>query len=261
MKVTLLTALAVAALTGCQQSFTSPAPVQAAVQKPAPPPPATAKDWKDAVVATYKETEKKDEGDGVYTAWACFDPEGVDPPKFNKDGKKIPCGEQGMKLTRDGFRKVSFFHPPSTTFNDLVGKYIGGVYLGSYISLTDCGAPKYFLRAKFDGKSWIFMNTVAVMVHGEIVMERDFKDGQVKRDVEHGRIEERYDFVATDNDIAGVQKMIDAADVKLRITGDKGYVSLDPKQVESLKDDARRMKRVFEKLSKAVAGKIPPSCT
>jgi hypothetical protein len=260
MKLILFTALAMAALAGCQQSSTSPAPAQpAAVQTP-PTPPATAKVWKDAVVATYKESDKKDEGDGVYTAWVCFDPEGVAPPKFNKDGRKIPCGEQGMKLTRDGFRKISFFHPPSTTFNDLVGQYTGGVYLGSYISLSDCGAPKYHLRPKFDGKSWIFMNKIAIMVDGEIVMERDFKDGKVMREVEHGRIEERFDFLATDQDVAGLQKVIDSTDVKLRITGDKGYVSLDQKQVDSLKDDARRMKRVFEKLSKAVAGKIPPSC-
>jgi hypothetical protein len=240
------------ALAACDQARDpqSPAPVIAASTAKPQVPSLTAEDWRAAVAGTYVESMKRDEGDGVYTAVACFEKKA--------DGK---CAK-GATIRRDGFRKLTFFESSGSGLSDIAHGLWRNTMLTSYVSLPDCALPVHFMRVDYIGESWLFMNKVAVMVDGVVVLERDLPAQKVDRNVGRTSLtSERLDFVATHDEEVAIQKVLQGKEVMVRITGEKGYVSLKAKDIDSLKKDVEQTRDIQERLTKAVEGKLPARCS
>ncbi|MGB6056315.1 MAG: hypothetical protein WBG17_13875 [Burkholderiaceae bacterium] len=244
----ILAVAVLAVLFGCGQKA-NPEPEVVAepakVEEPAPPPvpAATPEEWKAALLATYKEDNVEDKGDGITGFTACF--------ALKEDGK---CKTLSL-ASRDAFRKLRFYKSGwlSATGN-------GCPYVNSYVSVPDNDVPVLFLNPCYFSKDgWLFMEKVAIMVDGEVVLERNFDDHGVKRDAESYGVQEDYHFVATDADLQALRKISPASKVLVRLTGKKGYVSVKPKDAEEFKKEIINALYIFDTIKSAVSGHLPPA--
>lgn len=237
-----------AALAGCDKPANTTGAPAATAPVAAPPPNITAQDWTAAVAGAYVASKKESKDDGITEFLACFDDVSSGSAKCN----------MFMFGKRDAFRKVTHFTPAWT---QLAGSG-GAPYVGSYLAVPDCKEPVVFIASHFWGRSWLFMSKVAVMVDGELVLERDFKDqhSSVRREIYPGGVEEDFHFVANPQDRAGLAKLVPAKELAVRISGDKGYVTVGRNDLGHMRQDADAVQHAFDKLMKAVDGKIPANC-
>ena len=198
------------------------------------------------MTSTYVESSKKSEGDGVTTFMACF----------NDPSTPAKC----MFGKRDAFRKTTHFTPVGSTFQ----RYEFENHVFSYIALVECGMPIYFFVPRYSSEGgWLFIKKVAMLLDGDLALERDFSElrPDIKREIlPSGRVEEEVHLVATEADQMGMHKAIEAKEISVRITGEKGYVNLKAKQISSLRDDATIMQFVYDKLGRALKEKTPATC-
>ena len=251
----LLTALLVAiSLSGCQRPSQEPPGSPAVPAAPATnvplQPPVTLQDWQAAVASTYTEWDRKNLGDGVSEFYACF----------GERDEKGKCPGLAFAGKRDAFRKLTHLTPLGTSWQRLAADQ----YLGSYIALADCQPPSYFLKVQYQrtGGSWLFINKVAVLADGNVVLERDFSDAynQVERDVLPNAVKEDYHFIASPDQRQALFKLRDSKELAVRITGQKGYVSLKPDQLKTLRADVEAMRLALDKIAAATKGKMPEKC-
>lgn len=66
------------------------------------------------------------------------------------------------------------------------------------------------------------------MVDGDVILEQNFgQTGDVKTHVGSGYVEERSDFILTDQQVAALRKIHPGSNVIIRLTGKNGYTSID----------------------------------
>lgn len=206
-------------------------------------------DWRAGLEAAYKDSKRETKKEGVTTFNACFD----DTPRDDGKCETLLLGQ------RDAFRKLTHLTP----FHSKIRRISPSNYVQTYIAIADCEMPAVFISPNYSSRdSWIFMNKVAALVDGELTLERDFSSVQsaVARDTFPGGVNEEYQFIATKDEFAGWLKVRDGKDVAIRLTGSKGYVSLDAQAIKDIRSDLATLHPALEKLTKALTGKIPPSC-
>ena len=252
MKSIVVAVLAVFALGACSKPTASaataapasaptapaPAPVVAAI--PAPPPPTMA-DWTAALNKLYVSTSEKDEGDGVTSFFANF---GI-PGQSKGEAHLTAFGK------RDAFRNLRFYTPGIQMEIE--------TSLEDYISLRDGKMPVLLIKPYFFGPNgWLFINHVAVMSDGEVIFERDFKDERVDTDQLPGGVEERHIFIATPEDIAGLRKIRPDSKVVIRITGKKGYVTVNKRWTASFQANILDTIQIYDLMTAALTPHLPP---
>ncbi|MBC3879348.1 hypothetical protein H8K38_16175 [Undibacterium sp. FT79W] len=217
----------------------------------------TIEEWNEALKSTYTESDSKDGKDGTRVFYARFpDQTGTFFDAQKKSGNL-------SRVTRDGFRKMYFF---KNIWPDTIKNLVTNV--SSYISLPDGGKPTMLLRVYFNGRNgWLFMNKVAVMLDGEVILENDFSKEQVERNTTRPGIEETYTFIADASNIAALRKIKPTSKVIIRITGDKGYVNVDgdgtgkSKEIDATEvfiDSIMRSLAIYDTLNMALENHIPP---
>lgn len=200
----------------------------------------TPEDWRTAVESAYETTNIKDQGEGVTEFVACF--------------KKKEQGCENMAFaSRDAFRKLRIY---KSGFRSAVA---AGTYLISYASLRDNMAPRLLLAPMlFNKDGWLFLNSIAIMVDGEVLIEQRFNNQDIKREIFPGGVQERADFMASDKQISALRKIKPESKVLIRFTGDKGYISLKKDEVKSVKEEIQNILFIYDKLNSAVADKTIP---
>lgn len=112
-----------------------------------------------------------------------------------------------------------------------------------------------------NGKNgWLFMNEVALMADGAVVLRRLFEHNAVERDNDADRIRERGTFIATDVERDALKTFASAQSPIVRITGEKGYITLDKRRTSELVSDAKEVLEVMSKLESAFASAGGPKC-
>jgi hypothetical protein len=214
---------------------------------PPPPPPLVLKaDWEAAVQATHVRSSVKTDKDGITEFAACFGK--------SEDGKKCDLFSFGKK---DAFRHLTTYTPTGSG----LARFSASKYLHSYVSLPDCKRPVVVLSPHFFSKGgWLFMNKVAVMADGELVLERHFENAEVQRDAETWGVDERAVWVASSSDMGALRRIASASAVIVRLTGSKGYTTVPDKDVRSIKEDFATVLAVFAVLDNAAAKKDPVDC-
>ena len=134
--------------------------------------------------------------------------------------------------------------------------------LTMYLSVRDCKAPVMFMEARvFSSRAWLFLNRVGVLADGELALDQSLADSKPQREVLPGGVEEVVPFLISDNQIPQLRRIGTAKTVSVRLTGEKGYVSLEPKTVVDVTKDVDYTLRVFDAVSKLVADKGYEPCT
>jgi hypothetical protein len=233
--------LAVFALGGCSKPVAQAASGSpAAAVAPAAPPPTMA-DWTRALGSVYQEKQRKDEKDGVTSFLAYFE--------FPPASKRIPRALAFGK--RDAFRNLRFYTPGVQLEID--------TSLETYISLRDGKMPVLVMKPYYFGPNgWLFMEQVAVMVDGEVVFSRDFKNIRVDTDQLPGGVTERYDFVATPDDIEGLRKIHPDSKIVIRISGKKGYVTVDQFMTGQFRNNIQDALRMYDAMTAALSSHQMP---
>lgn len=207
------------------------------------PPLITKADWQAALNGTYIESSSKTDEDGVTEFSACFE-----------QGKQCDLFTFGK---RDEFRKITFFTPPASKLNELGGSK----YLHSYISLKDCQVPSIVLNARFFSKDgWLFMNNISILADGDLVIDQSFIDASVKRENESYGVIESATWLATEQDIAALRKIVRAKTLIIRTTGDKGYITMDKGKLSDFRSDMLAVTTAYDKLQTVLREKIPADC-
>jgi hypothetical protein len=201
-------------------------------------PSATPEDWRKAVEATYEKSEVKSKVDGVEEFFACFKP---------IVEKRRKCTSYAFGK-RDAFRKIRFY----SDFNIL------GNNVAAYVSLSDNKKPILLLAPHIASQnSWIFINKLAIMIDGEVVLEQGFEDLKVDREISPEGVQERVDFIVTKTQIEALHKIKLESTVVVRITGEKGYITLDKLEASTVKESIVNMVQVYDALNSAVKDTIP----
>ena len=122
--------------------------------------------------------------------------------------------------------------------------------------------PGFVLRPKFLGDSWLFMESIAILADGVVVFEKQMSD--VKRDtITRGRVEvaETGGFVLTSSEIQAIRSMSDAKTVVIRLSGQKGYVTLKKDQVKQVRDDLKTLLEIYDQLGTSLSEVSGSPCT
>lgn len=238
-------------LLGCNNKEPTPPAERAATPSPEvtpPPKPAfTAEMWRNAFRSTYNESQKKIKDSGNTEYMACF-----------KLAESDKCKEVAFGV-RDGFRKIDFITPPYSQLAETVN---AANYVHTYISAAECKSPSLFVAPSVNRQgSWLFLNQVAFMADGDVVFEKSFGHTDVTRDNANRWIHERVDFVATDSEISALKKFHAAKSHIIRLTGDKGYITLDKDNLQAFVKDVGQMIETKELIDAALKNAGGPACS
>lgn len=254
MRKTVLTALTFAFTAGCGEKQadvnSAPEPVAAApATAPAPPPkpPFTKTEWRSAYKAAFVETKPTSDDEGITSYGACFG---------KKDDGKCEVVAYGK---RDAFRKIDHLTTLHTSFNR-----IGDVttFLGTYLSAIECRPPSLLIRPSVNKKGgWLFMEKVSLMADGEVVLDREMTTAQIDRDNEGYWVHETGNFIATDEELTALEKFVNAEQKAIRITGQKGYLTLPKERTAEFAKDAKDALSMLASLNKSFAAAGGPVCS
>lgn len=240
--LSLFVAVVLSALAGCGKGAEERS-TSAAVNLAAPPLSPTSKatpdGWKNALEASFVMTDVKDGGEGVTEFSACF----------KRVGKNCDAFAFG---SRDAFRKLRFFTAGTSSAMDVF------TYVPIYISLRDNERPSLFLAPYFFSKGgWIFLNKIAIMLDGDVVLEQDFEGSAVKRNPEAAGVAEKVHFIASEQQIASLRKIKPESTLLIRFTGQNGHISLDKKRIEYFKSEIANALFIYDTINHALDGKVP----
>jgi len=157
----------------------------------------------------------------------------------------------GVKVdyAKDGFRKLLHFGTVEAKFNTMSD---GGT-ISCYVALKENSKPTFFLVNSYTGDNWLFMNKVAMMVDGQVVIDQNLQLSPEDRTAESGGVTERYDLPILSNDeLLPLRKVATSKQAVARLTGTAGYESVSKKQFAKTQDDLRLCLSVYDKLDAAL---------
>lgn len=220
------------------------APTVAAAAPLEEQPRTTKAQWVAAMKGTYIETNRTSD-EGVTEFVACF-----------QEGAKS-CDLPAFAIV-DAFRKLATFEPA----NSRLARHGMPKYLRSYVSVLDCERPSIMFNPSFFSKNgWMFMTRVSVLADGELVVDQPLEHGAVRREVDAVGVAESGTWVATDKDIEGLRQAARSSQLIVRISGEKGYVTMSKEDVTRFRKDAADVTGIYDRLDAALKNKIPHACT
>ena len=245
MKLTLLPlAIAFTTLFGCrppnQDLATTTSAIRATTDTTAagPPPPKAVKsnygEWTATLNSAYAESDVKSAADGTSRSDVCFLP-------------KPQCALR-MRGARDAFRKVRHFH--GTAVEAYADRLTPS--LGVYIALKDCSRPTLFVNPTYAGKSWIFLEQVAILVGADVAFEAEIKS--VDRDAGSMSVLEIGHAVVSAANLDSLKKVADADEFVVRLSGSKGFATLSNAQRLVFRQNLKAALAAFHRLSTATSG-------
>ena len=239
-----------AALAGCGKAAEE-APANstqaAALPAVAPSKPAfTKSDWKRTLESAYESSSKETDASGITKFMACFE---------KKDAGKCETVAFGRE---DAFNKLSRFTPGYTQLNNVADIYTN---VKLHVVALECQEPRVVIAPVYNSKNgWLFVKKFAVMADGELVLEKDFETGDVKRDNGYGWVNEVATSIATSGDVDALRKISKSGALIVRISGDKGYVTLDKARAKEFGKDAADSLIYMDKISSALLSGGGPEC-
>ncbi len=251
-ELVIATLIAGAAVAGCNKQTEDTTTAQAQPPKveivQPPKPPFDAAMWKSAFRSTFEERSLKASDDGTAEYGACF---------------KLPEQEKCNFFfgKRDGFRKIDHLIPPNTKLNNVANIYTN---VRIYLSARECNQPNVLIEPVVNKKGgWLFMEKVAFMVDGDVVLEKSFEHSAVDRDQDYPFIKERATFITDQSDIEGLKKFISGSNHIIRITGKNSYMTVEKQRTSDFVSDAQYTLSAADKINealRAVGGPTSPSC-
>jgi hypothetical protein len=249
-ELVIATLVAGVVISGCNKqsddtSNTQTQPPKVEIVQP-PKPPFDAAMWKTAFRSTFEERSLKASDDGTAEYGACF-----------KSPEQEKCNFFFGK--RDGFRKIDHLISPNTSLNNIANLYTN---IRIYISAKECNQPNILIEPVVNKKGgWIFMEKVAFMVDGDVVLEKSFEHTAVDRDQDYPAIRERATFIADQSEIEALRKFVSGKNHIIRITGKNSYMTVEKQRTADFVSDAQSTLTATDKINDALRAVGGPSCT
>lgn len=185
--------------------------------------------WSAALATVINETDAVQDKEGVTSFGACL----------------LPSCPLPMRGTRDAFRSLRHYRIGSKGAVSLQPN------VTTYIALRDCSLPTVFLDVSMTRRGdWLFMEKLGALVDGELALEVDLPS--VTRDNTSNWVMEYAHRPLLQADIAGARKVAAAAAPIIRLTGSKGYVTLDAHATADARDGLAATLVVYDKLRAAL---------
>lgn len=242
------TAVIASFLSACQKSPSNALsePVHAASGSAAPKVRSyTSQQWHEAIAKSYVETQRKTDEEGISEFSACFRAESP------KNCALFAFGRE------DAFRGNRYF----TSAISQLSQFESPIYLRLYVALQKCELPRLMLRPTYFSKEgWLFMSSVAVMADGAVVLDRSFDGSKVSRDSASHGVDEEVHLIATQEDVDGLRRAAAAKTVIIRLTGDKGYVTVPKAAALKFITDAQETVQIYDLLRSASSQALPSEC-
>lgn len=238
MRSALWAALIVASLTACGKS-------EQVSADPTPKKPQVSRlDWLKAMDGVYTKSEIVEGKDGDTKFTACFE--------SGKDGKCL----NEYSGNRDPFRKITHLTDKATRS---AGKVLDSVIINPYFALSDCSGPTFFLGVEYTGSSWLFVEKVAILVDGEVLLEKSFDHSAVSRDTGGSLVFENAHWYVPSGELTKLRSITSNSKVLVRVTGSKGHDSLNDGRLAALVQRLPSILKAFDAL--AVRVSAIPECT
>lgn len=214
-------------------SNTSAAKVETVINKP------TLNDWRSDFLAVHERSHERVTEDGMKKFNIC--------EKLVEGGK---CGGKAIIGTTDPFRSISHFEGAvANIYRDMVvstvkrynEKIVKLNLMAPYIAVKECSAPIMFMRLNYINENWIFVNSIAMVSHGEKIWSQDIENDSVVRTVEKGGVREETHIVLDGEKISAITNALNDSDVMIRLYGKSEYVPLKKSEIESLRDSWMEM--------------------
>lgn len=210
-------------------------------------------DWKRDFQSAFELSNRKTDEDGISKYHACFD----------RQGEKCPVFFSGV---RDGFRKVDHLTPLETSLIEFDVKYglnnRGPAFVDMRVVAPTCKEAWVVLNPTLYAKEWLFMNTIALMADGDVVYEFEAPDvNSIKRDVDGNRIVENWTFLLKANEYDRLRKFSRAESKIIRITGQKGYMTLPKETVDVFAKDIVSVINAADTINEKLKAGGGPECT
>lgn len=244
---------------GCEKQVPKASPtdeansgsVNATIPTP-PKPPYTEKEWRRDFLSSFNASKQKSDGDGVSTYSACFEPIG-DKCNLSMSGK------------RDGFRKVDHLTPVMTAWQEFQVKYPNKGRTAAFVDLRvvarQCGEAVVVLNPTLNARKWLFMNRIGFMAEGDVVYEQEAPPQGVKRDVDDDRVWEGWSFKLEREDYTKLNQFALAKEKVIRLSGEKGYFTLEKGAVEVFAKDIQEAVKVANIVNESLGKGGGPACS
>ena len=250
--------IALAILAGCekkshQSEYSDKSKENSASAPPSPPPkpPYSDKDWRRDFSSAFEASRVESDGDGVSSYKACFDIDG-DKCKLSMSGK------------RDGFRKVDHLISAMTAFQEYYVKYGHKGKTAAFVDLRvvarQCDQAVVVINPTINAKKWLFMDKVGFMADGEVVYEQVADYQAVKRNIEDGRVWESWSFKLKTEDYEKILHFSSAKVKVIRLSGEKGYFTIDNDSVDIFAKDVQENIRAATIINNALVKGGGPFC-
>ncbi len=240
--------ISISTLVGCMDKEKKAVPVVATEPAKVEVKAYTATDWKRDFTSAFKESEKNIDKNGITKYYACFDQ--------NSESKN--CVEY-YSSRRDGFKKVDYMTPIITAAfkaGDI------GTMVNMYIAAIECRDAKAVLQPNFNGDNgWLFMDKIAFMAEGEVVFEKSTDPNEVDRDNEGRRVHEKWTFALEKDDESRLLKFAEANSRIIRITGKKGYATIEEAELEVFTKDIKHLIKNKNQINDSLKSGGGPNCT
>jgi hypothetical protein len=207
----------------------------------------TAAQWQAALDGTFKKTSVKDDGDGKSSY-------------MGRCTQRIDCA---MFVKHDAFGRFTTFTPIDSEMMQYTAiKLPTYAFARSFLYLPDCGVPRIIINSHYFSKNtWMFMNHLAVLADNHLLLDRQFPPGETHRDYESYGLEEDYLFQVTPAELQKLRSIGPDTKLMIRVSGDKGYLSLDKKVSDAFQTGLLTSVKVLDLLASQLEGSDVSACT
>lgn len=126
-------------------------------------------------------------------------------------------------------------------------------YVGMYLTIIECKQPILIFEPVVNLDGWLFMNKISVMVNGAVLIEQDLAREDVERDTVPGGIRERGFWKLEPDSINALRTIASSDKAIIRLTGEKGFVTLKKDQELDFRKDLREILVAIDKMQAAFA--------
>lgn len=213
--------------------------------------PYTSSDWERDFSSTFVASKKDSDGEGISSYKACFG---------ESDGK---C-DISMSGRRDAFRKVDQLTPVLTVWQKYAVRLADKGRSASFVDLRvvapNCREAVVVLNPTLNASKWLFMDKIGFMGDGVLLYEKNADHQAVSRDVDGVRVWESWSFKLEQEDYEKIAQFSSAKEKVIRLTGEKGYFTMEKDSVDVFGKEIPEAIKVANKINDALKSGGGPTC-
>lgn len=222
----------------------SPSPAPTTVREPAAQA-ATPEHWRTALAASFETLgPARTDADGVTKSIGCFG----DPAVQRKCGTPVD-------VEYDSFTKSRLIMPGWSAISRITGE----TGVEPELVLLENERPVLVLRVQFAGDSWLFLERLSILIDDqEMMLDQPIDRGDRRTHALSGGVREHAPLIMKEAQFPNLRRIATAKKMLIRIAGEKGYVTVNPKSTARFRSDLAGALQVYEVLHASLPSPVRP---